>query len=74
MLSKQLCVQPPTAAGNVALLAFPADRCAAGRPALLRAVQQWIDIACPQPAANPPHAAAAVDRRDRRTDGHQTVT
>jgi len=39
---KQVCVQPPTAAGNVTLLAFAADRCAAVRraaaaPLLLRA-------------------------------------
>jgi len=25
-------------------------------------------------AANQPHAAAAVDRRDRQTDGHSTVS
>ena len=32
-----------------------------------------IDICCPRPtsAANPPAAAAAVDRRDRRTDTRQ---
>jgi len=34
---KQVCVQPPTAAGNVTLLAFAADRCAAAAPLLLRA-------------------------------------
>jgi len=27
-----------------------------------------IDICCPRSAANPPHTAAAVDRRDGRTD------
>ena len=34
-----------------------------------------IDICCSRPtsAANLPAAAAAVDRRDRRTDGHSTV-
>jgi len=32
---------------------------------------QSIDVCCPRPtsAANPPTAAAAVDRRDRQTDG-----
>jgi len=41
--------------------------------------QLSIDICCPRPssAANPPAAAAAVDRRDRqtdrRTDRHSTV-
>jgi len=41
--------------------------------------QLSIDIRCPRPssAANPPAAAAAVDRRDRqadrRTDRHSTV-
>jgi len=31
---------------------------------------QSIDVCCPRPtsAANPPAAAAAVDRRDRQTD------
>ena len=34
-----------------------------------------IDICCPRPtsAANPPPAAAVVDRRDRQTDGHSIV-
>ena len=44
------------------------------------AVQQSIDISCPVglTAANPPHAATAVDRwprqTDRQMDGHRTVT
>ena len=39
--------------------------------------QQSIDICrrrTPRSAANPPHAAAAVDRRDRRTDTTATLT
>ena len=39
--------------------------------------QQSIDICrrrTPRSAANPPHAAAAVDRRDRRTDTTVTLT
>jgi len=40
-----------------------------------RRLQLSIDICCrrPRSAANQPHAAAAVDRRDSRTDGHQTL-
>ena len=36
-----------------------------------RRPQLSIDICCPRPrsSANQPHAAAAVDRRDRQTDG-----
>jgi len=55
-----LCVQPTTAAVNVTLLAFAADRRAAAAPLL--AMQESIDISAAGPtAANPPHAAAAVD-------------
>jgi len=44
-------------------------------PRVARQQQLLIDICCPSPtpAANPPSAAAAVDRLDRRTDGHLTV-
>jgi len=31
-------------------------------------------LAAGSTAANPPHAAAAVDTWDRQTDGHRTVT
>ena len=52
-------VQPRPSAVNMTLPAFAAER-----QRLL-----WIDIFCPGgSAANPPHAAAAVDRWDRRTD------
>ena len=50
------------------LLAFAAERRAAAAPA----VQQSMDVCClpaGPTAANPPHAAAAVDRWDRQTDG-----
>jgi len=35
-----------------------------------RRLQLSIDISCrrPRSAANPPHAAAVIDRRDRQTD------
>jgi len=44
-------------------------------PRVARQQQLLIDICCPRPtpAANPPSAAAEVDRWDRRTDGHLTV-
>jgi len=44
-------------------------------PRVARQQQLLIDICCPRPtpAANPPAAAAEVDRWDRRTDGHLTV-
>jgi len=43
---KQVCVQVPTSANNVALPAFAAGRRAAAR-LLLSARQQSIDISCP---------------------------
>jgi len=46
------------------------------RPRLLQTCRAAIDryrlLAGPT-AANPPHAVAAVDRRDRQTDGRRTV-
>ena len=55
--------QPSAAPGNVTLLAFAAGRCApcavaAGCPPA--AVDRYLLPAGP-PAANPPHAATAVD-------------
>jgi len=40
-----------------------------------RRQQLSIDICCPRPssAAKQPHVAAAVDRRDRQTDGHPPI-
>jgi len=63
----------------VTLLAFAAVRRAAAAPLLLGARRcRSISLACGHPAANPPQAAAVVDRwdkqTDRRTDGHPTVT
>jgi len=51
MYIKPLCVEPPQLALNMTLPAF---------------AQLSIDISCPRrrSAANPPAAAAAVDRRD----------
>jgi len=68
-VSIQLCVQPSTAAVNVTLLAFAAGRCAAVRraaaaPLLLdaRSCRSIFRARGARPVANPPHAAAAVDR------------
>ena len=72
-----VCVQPPTAAGNATLLAFAAVRRAAAAPLLLGAGRVAIDrclLAAGPTAANPPHAAAAVDSWDKQTDGHRAVT
>jgi len=54
MLSKQLCIQPPTAAGNVALLAFPADRRATVRRAAAR--RAAMDRYCLPAASSKPAA------------------
>ena len=50
------------------LLAFAADRRAAVAP-LLQARGARAAVDRYRPAANTPHAAAAVDRWDRQTDG-----
>jgi len=52
---------------NTTLPAFAAE---------LMRLQLSIDISCwlPRSASQPHAAAAAVDRRDRQTDGHVTVT
>ena len=67
---KQVSVQPPPMAVKVTLSAFPAERrrllhSARSAPA---AIDQYI-LPARRSAANPPHAAAAVDRRNRQTDG-----
>ena len=66
-LTRQVCVQPPTPADNVALLAFTACcgelLLGAGRAA----VDRYLPPAGPT-AANPPHAAAAGEW-DRQTHG-----
>jgi len=73
-------VQPSTTAINVTLLAFAADRRVAMRRAAAAALQlgarrcQSISPTRGAPSSKPPHAAAAVDRWDRRTDGHRTVS
>jgi len=75
---KQIRVQPPTAAVNVTLLAFAADRRAAvnmdrkaAAPAAecRRAVQQSIDISCPQQQTR----RTLLQRADW-TDRHRTIT
>jgi len=53
---EQVCVQLPTSADNVTLLAFAAERRAAVHPAAAATVGRT--------ATTPPHAAAAGDRWD----------
>jgi len=62
---KQACVQLPTSADNVTLLAVAADRLAAGCLAAT-AVDWYLPPARPT-AANPSHAAGVVDKWDRQT-------
>jgi len=57
------CAEPPPSALNMTLPTFAADR---RRPSYL--------LPAERSAANPPAAVTAVDRRDRQTDGHATVT
>jgi len=75
---KQVCVQPPPSAVSVTLPAFAAERRAAAGlllsagaccTTIAARLQLHIDLlhaGCS--AANPPHAAAAVDRWDRQID------
>jgi len=63
----QVCLQLHTSADNVTLLAFAADR----RAAVRRRLPQQSTAA--PTAANPPHAAAAVDRWTGRTDCRGTA-
>jgi len=68
---QQVCVQPHSTV-NVTLPAFDTERrAAAPLPPSAGACYRSIGpISCPHSArpANPPHASAAVDRWDRRTD------
>jgi len=47
---------------------------AAARRRRPQRTRSYRSISVGRSAANPPDAAAAVDRRDRRTDGRRTVT
>jgi len=74
----QVCVHPPPSAVNVALPAFAAERRAEAPLLLSAAIDRYLRHAG-RSAANPPHAAAVVDRSstgqtDRRTGGRSTVT
>jgi len=60
-----LCVQRPTSADNVALLAVSAD----SQP---RSTQSISPVA--GRTANQPHPSAPVDKWDGQTDIHRTVT
>ena len=63
----QVCVEPRPSALSTTLPAFAAEP-VRRLPDFDRYLLQR-----PRSAANPPHAAAAVDRRDRWADGHPTV-
>ena len=62
-------VDPGFSAVNMRLPAFAAER---GRLQQV-SIDSWYAASSRRSAANRQHAAAAVDRRDRRTDGHLTV-
>jgi len=70
---QQVCVQLPTSADNVTLLAFAAERNVLLRRLVAAAIDRCLLLAG-RTAANPPEWHAAVNRRDRQTDGHRTVT
>ena len=61
-------IRTRTPADKPTLLAFAADRRVSACPTRRAAIGRYLLPAGPT-AANPPHAAAAVDRRDGRTDG-----
>ena len=67
---KQVCVQPPPSAVNVTLLAFAAKRrCLLhGARSVPAAIDRYL-LPAGRLAANPSHAAVAVSRWDRHTDG-----
>ena len=79
-LRAHVCIEPRPSDLNMTLPAFAAA--GAGACSRYRSIagtrhpQLSIDVCCPRPssAASQPHAAAAVDRRDRQTDGLPTVT
>jgi len=76
-LKQQVGVQLLTPAGNVTLLAFAVERRVVVRRAAVARMDAAIDrylLPAGPTAANPPHAASAVDRWHRQTDGHRTIT
>ena len=71
ILQKTVCVQLPTSAVNVTLLALVTERRAAA-PLLLSAVQQSINTSCPpgtQQQTRNSSVRRANDETDRQTDG-----
>jgi len=67
LLIEQVCDQPATVAVNVTLPAF-----AAAAPLLLATVERYL-LPAGRPAANLPHATAAVGWSMGQTGVHQTV-
>jgi len=74
---KQIRVQPPTAAVNVTLLAFAADRRAAVNMDR-KAAAPAADAPCSNRSISPAHsskpAARCCSGRMGQTDGHRTIT
>jgi len=69
---KPVCVEPRPSTLNMTLPAFAAER---SRYWLIDGTRRPQSLLIgPGSATNQPHAAAAVGRRDRRTDVHVTVT
>jgi len=71
LFKKQVCVERPSSTFNMTLphLLLSAGACSTA-PA---AVDRYL-LPAGRSAANPTAAVAAVDRRDRQTDGRLTVT
>ena len=74
-ISKQVCVQLPTSAVDVTLLAFAAElrrRCHCA-PAVQQSINIKTDISC-SPGAQQQTRSCRVRRENNETDGHRTVT
>jgi len=69
----QVCVQPYTAAVNMTLLTFAANRHGAVTAGASHVIINRYLLPARPTAANLPLAAAAVDSWARQMDGHRTV-
>jgi len=70
---QQVCVQHPTSADNVTLLAFAAERNVLLRRLVAAAIDRYLLLAG-RTAANPPQRHTAVNRWDRQTEDRRTDT
>jgi len=71
---QQVCVDPHPSAFNATLPTFAAERACSWYAVLAPATIDRYLVPAQRSAANPPAAAATVDRWDRQTDGHPTDT